>query len=60
MDIDRLSFTSSGGRPAATGIRHSNFAMDNFTVEFIPKPSSFLLGALGAVSVVALLRRKRA
>jgi hypothetical protein len=30
------------------------------TFEFIPEPSSFLLAALGAISLAAFLRRKRA
>jgi hypothetical protein len=33
--------------------------MDNFMFEFIPEPSSLLLTALGAVSLVAFLRRRR-
>ncbi len=33
--------------------------MDNFMFEFIPEPSTLLLAALGAVSLVAFLRRKR-
>jgi len=33
--------------------------MDNLSVEFIPEPASFLLAALGGVSLVAFLRRKR-
>jgi hypothetical protein len=33
--------------------------MDNFTFDFIPEPSAFLLAALGTVSLVAFLRRKR-
>jgi hypothetical protein len=59
LDIDQLTFNSSGGQ-AAFGIPDPTaFVMDNFTFEFIPEPSSFLLAAFGAVSLVAVLRRKR-
>jgi hypothetical protein len=34
--------------------------MDNFSFEFVPEPSTFLLAGLGGVSLVAFLRRKRA
>jgi PEP-CTERM motif-containing protein len=56
--IDRLYFNSFGGEPAFGGTARSQFAMDNMTVEFVPEPSTFLLAALGGVSLVALLRRK--
>jgi hypothetical protein len=59
LDINRLYFDSYGGEPAFTPVPAYNFAMDNFTFEFIPEPSSFLLAALGCISLVALLRRKR-
>jgi hypothetical protein len=59
LDIDRLYFSASGGEPAFGGNDGNNFAMDNFDFEFIPEPSSFLLAALGGVSLVAFLRRKR-
>jgi hypothetical protein len=61
MNIDRLDFTSSGGEPAF-GVENDSsgiFIMDNFMFEFIPEPSSLLLTALGAVSLVAFLRRRR-
>jgi hypothetical protein len=59
-DIDRLVFTSYGGEPAF-GVQGGDgeFIMDNFEFEFIPEPSSFLLAALGGVSLVTFLRRKR-
>jgi hypothetical protein len=59
LDIDRLYFNSFGGEPAFGGSSRTAFAMDNFTFEFIPEPSSLLLTALGAVSLVAFLKRKR-
>jgi hypothetical protein len=34
--------------------------MDNFMFEFIPEPSSLLLTALGAVTLLALRKRFRA
>jgi hypothetical protein len=61
LDIDRLYFNAYGGEPAGFGsIAGAEFAMDNFEFDFIPEPSTFLLAALGAVSLVAFLRRKRA
>ncbi len=60
MDIDRLYFTSYGGEPAFSPPSGGNeFVMDNFMFEYIPEPSTFLLAALGGVSLVAFLRRKR-
>jgi hypothetical protein len=61
LDVDRLDFDAFGGQPAfgAEGVSADNFSMDNFEFEFIPEPSSFLLAALGAVSLIAFLRRKR-
>jgi hypothetical protein len=60
LDIDRLYFNSYGGEPAFGGSARSNFAMDNFEFEFVPEPSPLLLTALGAVSLAAFLRRRRA
>ncbi len=60
LDINRLYFDSYGGEPAFGPNNSGNFVMDNFTFEFIPEPSSFLLAALGGVSLVAFLRRRRA
>ena len=59
LDIDRLYFNSYGGEPAFGGSSRFNFVMDNFMFEYIPEPSTFLLAALGGVSLVALLKRKR-
>ncbi len=60
LDIDRLYFDSYGGQSAGfTDGGGVIFVMDNFMFEFIPEPSTLLLAALGAVSLVAFLRRKR-
>jgi len=59
LDIDRLHFNSFGGEPAFGPGSEENFAMDNFEFEFIPEPSTFLLAALGALSLIAFLNRKR-
>ncbi|MGD1019245.1 MAG: PEP-CTERM sorting domain-containing protein [Verrucomicrobiia bacterium] len=59
-DIDRLYFDSFGGQDAGFGSgAGEEFVMDNFTFEFIPEPSTFLLAALGGVSLIAFLRRQR-
>lgn len=57
--INRLYFDSYGGQ-TAFGNDAPNFVMDNFTFDFIPEPSSFLLAALGGISLVVFLRRRRA
>ncbi len=61
LNIDRLTFNPSGGEDAgffqAGGV---NFAMDNFTFEFVPEPSAFLLAAFGALTLWPFLKRKRA
>lgn len=59
-DIDRLYFNSYGGQVAFGPSPEYNFAIDNFTFEFIPEPSSLLLTALGAVTLWAVVKRKRA
>ncbi len=60
LDIDRLYFDSYGGEPAFNPNNNETpFVMDNLTFEFIPEPSSLLLAALGGVSLVAFVRRKR-
>jgi hypothetical protein len=62
LDINRLYFNSFGGQPAFGGLEtgsNGEFIMDNFTFEFVPEPSSLLLAALGGVSLIAFLRRKR-
>jgi hypothetical protein len=59
LDIDRLYFNSYGGQVAFGPSPGYNFVMDNMGYEFVPEPSSFLLAALGAMSLVAFLRRKR-
>jgi hypothetical protein len=60
LNIDRLYFSSYGGEAAFSPYSDpGTFIMDNFTFEFVPEPSSLLLAALGGVSLVAFLRRKR-
>ncbi len=61
LDINRLYFDSYGGQPAgfAAGAGEE-FAMDNFTFEFIPEPSSLLLTVLGVVTLWAFVKRRRA
>jgi hypothetical protein len=59
LNIDQLTFTSTGGQPAF-GNNNAGIVMDNFTFEFVPEPSSLLLSVLGGASLVAFLRRKRA
>jgi len=61
LDIDRLYFNSYGGQAVGFGQGGGEqFVMDNFEFEYVPEPSSLLLAALGGVSLVAFLRRKRA
>jgi hypothetical protein len=59
LDINRLTFTCSGGQVAFGLYPYENAVMDNFMFEFIPEPSTFLLAALAAVSLAAFLRHKR-
>ncbi len=59
LDVDRLYFNSFGGQSAGFSGGGEDFVTDNFTFEFIPEPSTFLLAALGGVSLVAFLRRRR-
>ncbi|HXI84919.1 MAG TPA: PEP-CTERM sorting domain-containing protein [Verrucomicrobiae bacterium] len=62
LGIDRLTFNSFGGQNAGfppPGGGGTQFAMDNFTFEFVPEPSSFLLAAAGALLLCPLLKRKR-
>jgi hypothetical protein len=58
-DINRLSFTGSGGLSAFDGIVDAGFAMDNFTFEFVPEPSPLLLTAAGLLALRAFVRRRR-
>jgi hypothetical protein len=60
LNIDRLHFASFGGQYAGFGSDGAEFAMDNLTVEFVPEPSSFLLTSIGALTLWAFLKRKRA
>ena len=64
LNVDRIAFNAFGGQdagfPVAQGLGGSNFAMDNFTFEFVPEPSTLLLAALGALTLWPLLKRRRA
>jgi hypothetical protein len=60
LDIDRLYLNSFGGQVAFGPVPDYNFAMDNFTFEFVPEPSSLLLAGVGAVMLWPVLKRKRA
>jgi len=61
LDVDRLTFTSSGGQNAGFPLGGGEqFVMDNFTFEFVPEPSSLLLATAGALLLCPLLKRKRA
>jgi hypothetical protein len=60
LNINGLAFISSGGQSAGFGGGSGEeFVMDNFTFEFIPEPSSLLLTILGAVTLWAVVKRKR-
>jgi hypothetical protein len=59
LNIDRLYFNSYGGDVAFGYDGGAQFVMDNFDFEFVPEPSSLLLTALGGVSLVAFLKRRR-
>jgi hypothetical protein len=59
-NVDRLHFNSFGGEDAGfPSGSDTHFVMDNFDFEFIPEPSTFLLAALGGLSLIAFLKRKR-
>jgi len=60
LNIDRLYFNSFGGQTAFGFDGGNQFAMDNFTFEFIPEPSSLLLTAATALLLWPVLKRKRA
>ena len=64
QNIDRLTFDAFGGEdagfPVSQGAGDSHFAMDNFTFEFVPEPSSLLLATAGALLLCPFLKRKRA
>jgi hypothetical protein len=61
LDIDRLTFNSFGGQNAGFPLGSGEqFAMDNFTFEFVPEPSSLLLATAGALLLCPFLKRRRA
>jgi hypothetical protein len=60
LNIDRLYFNSFGGQSAGFPYGGgSNFEMDNFTFDFVPEPSSFLLTAAGALMLWPVVKRRR-
>lgn len=59
LDIDRLYFSNSGGQPAFGTPSGPQFAMDNFTFEFVPEPSTIMLAALGVLTLWPFLKRRR-
>lgn len=59
LDIDRLEFNSFDGQYAGFSSDGGNLAMDNFTFEFVPEPSSFLLTAAAALMLWPILKRRR-
>ncbi|HUJ71865.1 MAG TPA: PEP-CTERM sorting domain-containing protein [Verrucomicrobiae bacterium] len=60
LDIDRLTFNSFSGQNAGFGEFGEQFAMDNFTFEFVPEPSTLLLAGFGTLTLWPLLKRRRA
>jgi len=60
LNINRLTFNSFGGQPAGFAGLGAQFAMDNFTFEFVPEPSTLLLATLAVVMLWPILKRKRA
>ena len=60
MDINRLSFNSFGGQVAFSFDGGDQVAMDNFTFEFVPEPSSLILAVFAVLTLLPFFRRKRA
>jgi hypothetical protein len=60
LNIDRLSFNSFGGDSAGfSSSPGENFAMDNFTFEFVPEPSTLALVFVGLVGLIVFYRSRR-
>jgi hypothetical protein len=60
LNINRLIFNTASGQPAGFPSGSGfEFAMDNFTFEFVPERSTLLLVAFGGVFLFAFLKRKR-
>jgi len=59
LNVDRLTFDSFGGQSAGFSGGGQNFVMDNFTFDFVPEPSAFLLTVAGGLTLWAFLNRKR-
>jgi hypothetical protein len=59
VGIDTLNFSSSGGTPHGfTGGSGTQFAMDNFTINNVPEPSSVALLSVGAIGLAITARRR--
>jgi hypothetical protein len=60
LNIDQLRFTPFGGQNAGfpSGGSGAYLAMDNFSFEFVPEPSAFLLTTAGALLLIAGFKRK--
>jgi hypothetical protein len=59
LNIDRVTFNSFGGDVAFTNGSGARFAMDNFTFELVPEPSSLLLTTAGMLLLITAFTRKR-
>lgn len=57
--IDEVTFNSFGGTPHGfpSGGQGTQFAMDNFTLNQTPEPSTLILAALGGLALLAYRRR---
>ena len=60
LNIDQLTFNSFGGLPAGFQDTGEHFVMDNFSFEFVPEPSSFLLTGAGVLTLCAFRKCRRA
>lgn len=57
--IDTLKLSSFGGEDAVLGSRGMQFAMDDFTYQAVPEPTSALgTLAIGTFGATAILKRK--
>jgi len=58
QNIDRLYLNSFGGQDAGFSGGGENFEMDNFTFDFVPEPSAFLLTSAGLLSLCLFSNRR--